>query len=338
MSTQIPKTIKAIQVDKVGGPEVNVLREIPTPVPKENEVLIKVQWRRDITVLTHFVSLDFRSGLYPVQHPYTVGQDAVGTLVQAPEGYPIKVGSRVFTTAGSAFAEYLVASRDRVAALPEDIDPKDGVSMATQGLTALYLLKESYPVKKGDWILNRAAAGGVGLILTQIAKYLGVNVIGTVSSQSKVETVKQSGADHVLLSSDSSESNVKKILELTGGQGVHAVYDGVGKDTWEEDFDVVRRKGTIVTYGNASGAVPPFPATKLSPKALKVTRPTLFAVVKTQEEWDEYTSELIDITKKAKIHYAVHKEYGYSAEDVIQAQKDIQGRGTTGKLLIKISE
>ncbi|WWC61368.1 uncharacterized protein I303_103949 [Kwoniella dejecticola CBS 10117] len=333
MSTQIPKTIKAIQVDKVGGPEVNVLREIPTPVPKDNEVLIKVQWSG-----VNYIDNYFRSGLYPAKFPYTVGQDAVGTLVSAPRGFAIKEGTRVFTTAGNAFAEYLVAPTDRVAVLPDEIDAKDGVSIATQGLTALYLLKESYAVKKGDWVLNRSAAGGVGLILTQIAKYLGVNVIATVSSAEKAEIAKKSGADHVLLSTDPSETNVKKILELTGGEGVHAAYDGVGKDTFEENFEVVRRKGTIVTYGNASGAVPPFPVLKLSSKALKVTRPTLFAIVKTQAEWDEYTSELIDITKKAKINYAVHKVYGFTAEDVAQAQKDIQGRGTAGKLLIKVSE
>ncbi|WWC69660.1 uncharacterized protein I206_103603 [Kwoniella pini CBS 10737] len=333
MSTQIPKTIKAIQVDKVGGPEVNVLREIPTPVPKDNEVLIKVQWTG-----VNFIDNYFRTGLYPAKFPYTVGQDAVGTLVSAPEGYHIKTGTRVFTTAPNSFAEYLVAPVERVAILPDDIPAEDGVSIGVQGLTALYLLKESYAVKKGDWILNRSAAGGVGLILTQIAKYLGVNVIATVSSKEKAEIAKKSGADHVLLSTDSSETNVKKILELTGGEGVHVSYDGVGKDTFDENFEIVRRKGTIVTYGNASGAAPPFPVSKLTPKALKITRPSLPAVVKTQEEWDEYTSELIDITKKAKINYAVHKVYGFSAEEVAQAQKDIQGRGTTGKLLIKISE
>ncbi|WRT66914.1 uncharacterized protein IL334_003879 [Kwoniella shivajii] len=331
MSTQIPKTIKAIQVDKAGGPEVNVLREIPTPSPGENEVLIKVQWTG-----VNYIDNYFRTGLYPVTYPYTVGSDAVGTLISAPKDYPIKEGSKVFTTAGKAFAEYLVAPTDRVAVLPDDIDPKDGVSLGVQGLTALYLLKESYQVKKGDWVLIRAAAGGVGLIFIQIAKYLGVNVIGTVSSESKAELVKKNGADHVLLSTDSSESNIKKILDITGGEGVHAVYDGVGKDTWDENFEIIRRKGTIVTFGNASGPPPAFSPLKLSAKALKVTRPTLHAVVKTQEEWDEYTSELIDISKKGNINYAVHKVYDFTAEDVAQAQRDISGRGTTGKLLIKI--
>lgn len=138
--------------------------------------------------------------------------------------------------------------------MPEGVDPKDGVSWSTVGLTALALAKESYPVKKGDWVLIRAAAGGVGLVLTQIVKYLGGHVIGTVSSQDKAELVKSYGADLVLLSTDPSEDNVKKILEVTNG-GVHGVYDGVGKDTWEEDFLVVRRKGTIVTFGNASVSV-----------------------------------------------------------------------------------
>ncbi|WWC85262.1 uncharacterized protein L201_000124 [Kwoniella dendrophila CBS 6074] len=337
MSTEIPKTIKAIQVDKAGGPEVNVLREIPTPVPKDDELLIKVEWTG-----VNYIDNYFRSGLYPKQFPYTVGQDAVGIVVTLPKNtstssVKINIGDKVWTTAGNSFAEYLVAPRDRIALLPKEIDSKDGVSLATQGLTALYLLKESYPAKKGDWVLVRSAAGGVGLILTQIAKHFSVNVIATVSSESKVELVKQNGADHVLLSSDSSESNIKKILELTGGEGVHGVYDGVGKDTWEENFEIVRRKGTIVTYGNASGPVPEFSPLRLSAKALKVTRPTLFAIVKTQQEWDEYTSELVEITKKANIKYAVHKIYNFTAEDVAQAQRDISSRGTTGKLLIKVS-
>lgn len=201
------------------------------------------------------IVLDFRSGLYPKEFPYTVGQDAVGTLVQGPSSsdirFDIPLGTTVFTPAGSSFAEYLVAPASRVGVIPEGVDHKDGVSWSTVGLTALALAKESYPVKKGDWVLIRAAAGGVGLVLTQIVKYLGGHVIGTVSSQDKAELVKSYGADLVLLSTNPSEDNVQKILEVTNG-GVHGVYDGVGKDTWEEDFQVVRRKGTIVTFGNAS--------------------------------------------------------------------------------------
>ncbi|WVQ98535.1 hypothetical protein IAU59_005661 [Kwoniella sp. CBS 9459] len=342
---QIPKTMKAIQADKTGGPEVNVLREIPVPQPKDNEVLIKVQWAG-----VNYIDIYFRTGLYPKpSYPYTIGQDAVGTIVSLPPSYSsssssspnLKVGQKVYTTSSNAFAEYLVTPVDRVAVLPDDLKPedaKDGVSMATQGLTALYLVKESYPIRKGDWVLIRAAAGGVGLILTQLAKHFGANVIGTVSSSQKAEIVKQNGVDHVLLTTDSSETNVKKVLELTGGEGVHAVYDSVGKDTWDEDFEVIRRKGTVVSYGNASGAVPAFTLAKIVPKAAKITRPTLPAIVKTQEEWTEYTDELTDLTRKGVTKYAVHKVYDFSEEGVRQAQVDIEGRGTSGKLLIHVSD
>ncbi|WVF72401.1 hypothetical protein IAT40_007216 [Kwoniella sp. CBS 6097] len=339
---QIPKTMKAIQADKTGGPEVNVLREIDVPKPKDNEVLIKVQWTG-----VNFIDIYFRTGLYPKpSYPYTIGQDVVGTIVSLPSSAAssnpkLKVGQKVYTTSGAAFAEYLVAPVDRVAVLPDDLKPedaKDGVSMATQGLTALYLVKESYAIRKGDWVLIRAAAGGVGLILTQIAKHLGANVIGTVSSSEKAEIVKQNGVDHVLLTTSSSEDNVKKVLELTGGEGVHGVYDSVGKDTWDEDMEVVRRKGTVVSYGNASGAVPAFTLAKITPKAIKITRPTLHAIVKTQEEWTEYTDELTDLSRKGVTKYAVHKVYEFSEEGVRQAQIDIEGRGTSGKLLIRVSE
>ncbi|OCF35311.1 NADPH2:quinone reductase [Kwoniella heveanensis BCC8398] len=360
---QIPKTMKAIQADKTGGPEVNVLREIPVPQPKDNEVLIKVQWTG-----VNYIDIYFRTGLYPKpSYPYTIGQDAVGTIVSLPPASSsssnpsLKIGQKVYTTAGNAFAEYLVAPVDRVAVLPDDLKPedaKDGVSMATQGLTALYLVKESYAIRKGDWVLVRAAAGGVGLILTQVtfgssfnnaslhqdrfglrlAKHLGANVIGTVSSSQKAEIVTQNGVDHVLLTTAPSEENVKKVLELTGGQGVHAVYDSVGKDTWDEDFEVVRRKGTVVSYGNASGAVPAFTLAKLTPKAVKITRPTLFAIVNTQQEWTEYTDELTDLTRNGVTKYAVHKVYDFTEEGVRQAQVDIEGRGTSGKLLIHVSD
>ncbi|WWD15729.1 hypothetical protein CI109_100151 [Kwoniella shandongensis] len=329
---QVPKTMKAIQVDKPGGPEVNVLREIPVPTPKEDEVLVKVQWTG-----VNYIDNYFRQGLYPKEFPYTVGGDAVGTLVSTPSNSKYKAGQRIFTTAGSSFAEYLVAPTSRIAVLPDDIDARDGVSMGTQALTALYLLKESYEVKKGDWILVRAAAGGVGLILIQIAKYLGVNVIGTVSTPDKAELAKQYGADHVVLTTTPSADNVAEINKLSGG-GVHAVYDGVGKDTWEENFELIRRKGTIVTYGNASGPVPSFAPLKLSPKSLKVTRPSLFSVISTAEEYEWYTTELVKIVRDGKIKFAVHKEYELTAEDVAQAQKDIASRGTTGKLLVHVSD
>ncbi|TYJ52558.1 hypothetical protein B9479_006848 [Cryptococcus floricola] len=334
-STDIPKTQKAIQVDEVGGPEVNILRDIPVPTPKAHEVLIKVQW----TGLNYF-DIYQRTGVYNREKPYTAGFDVVGTLLTTPSGFPgftIPVGSTVFSPSGSAWAEYVAVPASHVALLPKGIDKRDGVSLNVVGLTALTLARECYAVKKGDWVLVRAAAGGVGLVLTQIVKYLGGHVIGTVSTPEKAEVVKKYGADLVLLSTDPAEENVKKILEASGG-GVHVSYDGVGAATWDENFEVVRRKGTIVSYGNASGTPPDLAINRLMPKILKLVRPTLPSMIATPEEFKQYADELVDITQKAPLKFEVHKEYPFTAEGIIQAEKDIAGRGTTGKLLIHVSD
>ncbi|GFZ46360.1 hypothetical protein JCM24511_04607 [Saitozyma sp. JCM 24511] len=340
MSTQIPKTMKAVQVPKTGGPEVLTLAEIPVPTPKDHEVLIKVNWTG-----TNYIDTYQRSGLYPKPLPFTAGQDAVGTLVSLPKVSmahtslpPLQIGQHVLTCQGSAFAEYMVAPWWQVAPIPDGIDLKEGVAMTTTLFTAMYLIRESYEVKKGDWILVRAAAGGVGLLLCQLGKYFGANVIGTVSTPEKAALAKSNGADHILLTSSPSSENVSTILSLTGGKGVHAVYDGVGKDTWEEDFEVVRPKATIVTFGNASGPVPPFAPLKLSPKALKVTRPTLGPFIAEPEDFARYAKEIFDIVQKGGLKFSIHKVYPFSAEGVAQSQMDIASRTTTGKLLIHVSD
>ncbi|WVQ78262.1 hypothetical protein IAT38_000346 [Cryptococcus sp. DSM 104549] len=308
MSTQVPKTQKAIQVDKPGGPEVIVARDIPVSTPKDDEVLIKIQWAG-----VNFSDTYFRAGKYP-----------------KPSPTPLAPMSPSFT-------EYIVAPASRVAALPEGVDKKDGVSWATLGTTSLMLIKEGYRPQKGDWVLIRAAAGGIGLVLTQIVKHLGGRVIGTVSSPEKAELVKQVGAELVLLTTDDAQENAKKIVETTGG-GVHVVYDGVGKDTWEENFEVVRRKGTIVTFGASSGMTPEFSAFKLFTKSLKIAGLSCFSSIATPEEFKEYTDELAEIVQKGDIKFAVHKVYELTAEDVAQAQIDIARRGTTGKLLVHVSD
>ncbi|CAD6585675.1 MAG: hypothetical protein TREMPRED_004209 [Tremellales sp. Tagirdzhanova-0007] len=328
----------SIHVNKIGGPEVNEMVEVPVPIVKDDEVLIKVEWTG-----VNFIDNYIRSGLYPRPLPYTVGQDAVGTVVKLPSepmvstSLPaLRLGQKVFTSAPASFAEYVVALWWRVAPIPEGVEERDGVMLATIGLTAMTLVKESYEVKKGDWVLVRAAAGGVGLVLCQFCKHFGANVIATTSSADKAEVAKSHGADHVLLSTDSSEDNLKKIMELTG-DGVRVVYDGVGKDTWEESFEVVRRLGTIVTFGNASGAVPPFAPLKLMPKCLKVTRPSLNPFIATPDEFAWYANQVIDVVKAGAVKFVVHKVYEFTAEDVAQAQRDITSRGTTGKLLIRVS-
>ncbi|EIW70223.1 hypothetical protein TREMEDRAFT_38859 [Tremella mesenterica DSM 1558] len=339
----IPKSMKAIRVEKTGGPEVNVLEEIPVPIPGKGEGLVKVLWTG-----TNFIDNYFRSGLYPRPLPYTPGQDIVGILLSLPEDYVptdssdlprLEIGQKILApVAGSgSFAEYATCPISKIAPLPNDIPGPDGIAASTTAFTALALVTESYEVKKGDWVLVRAASGGVGLVLCQLCAHLGANVLGTVSSPAKADLAKQNGAQHVLFTTDSSEENVKRVLELSGG-GVHVVYDGVGKDTFEEDFEVVRPKATIVTFGNASGAVPPFSPLKLGPKALKLTRPTMNPFISTQEDFTRYASKIFDLIKQGGLKFTIHKIYDFSPEGVSQSQIDIASRGTVGKLVIKVAD
>lgn len=262
----------------------------------------------------------------------------VGTVASEPSPNPngLKVGERVWAPAGASFAEYTTANVNQVVPMPEGVDPKDGVSMCTVALTAVTLVREAYAVKKGDWVLVRAAAGGVGLVLVQLCKHLGANVIATVSTDEKAKLAKENGADHVFLSSAPSEESVKKINDLSSG-GVNVVYDGVGKDTWDEDFEITRVGGTIVTFGNASGPVPAFSPLKLSPKCLKVTRPTLFPFIARPEDFKRHAEEVSKLAKDGVLKFKVHKVYPFTEEGVRQTQIDISGRGTTGKLLIHVS-
>jgi NADPH2:quinone reductase len=253
--------------------------------------------------------------------PFTLGGGFVGTVVTLPASLPpatgslpqLALGQTVLTNAAGAFAEYAVAPAHQVAALPEDVDPKDGVHMTIPAFTAMYLVKESYAVQKGDWVLVRAAAGGVGLLLCQVScsactdlswltvqlvKHYGGRVIGTVSTEAKAKEAKAAGAEHVLLTTASSADNIAAIRDITAGKGVQVVYDGVGKDTWEENFEVVRKKGSIITYGNASGAVPAFEPLKLMAKCLKVSRPTLAVFIEEPEDFARYARWIFDAVKE----------------------------------------
>lgn len=207
------------------------------------------------------------TGLYPLKLPFILGNEPAGQIASLPSSYSgnLKVGDSVASySTGGAFAEYTIAPTSKTLKLPSGVDTKQGATAILQGLTALTLLREAHPVKKDDWILVHAAAGGVGLLTCQIAKHLGCNVIGTTSSQEKADLAKQNGADHII--NYTKENLVDRVLELTNGNGVVASFDGIGKDTWEDNFKLVARKGTIVTFGNASGAVEPFAPLKLAPK------------------------------------------------------------------------
>jgi len=203
-----------------------------------------------------------------------------------------------------------------------------------QGFTALSFIEEAYTVKKGDTILVHTVAGGLGLLFTQLIKARGATVIGTTSTKVKAELAKANGADHVILYKD--EDTVQRVLELTNGVGVDAVFDGVGKDTFDSNFKMLKRKGTLVSVGNASGAVPPFAPIRLAEKNIKLLRPLISNYTTTPEELYHYSTELFTLISDGALNIRVQQDYPFTAEGAIQAQKDLTAGKTTGKLLIKV--
>jgi NADPH2:quinone reductase len=255
----IPSTQKAIVVEKAGGPEVLEVRsDHPVPTPKEGQLLVKNQ-----ICGINYIDTYFRTGLYPSEKPEVLGREAVGTVVALGPGenpYNFQVGDRVAWMATTGYAEYSAVPQVKTVKVPKELSDEDVMASFLSGLTVLSFVKETYPVQKGDWVLLHAAAGGAGFLMTQILKSIGATVIGTAGGPEKVKLVKSLGADYVIdYRSEEGKDWVKKVKEITNGRGVDVVYDSVGKDTWEGSLEAVKRKGTIVWFGNASGPVPPLP-------------------------------------------------------------------------------
>lgn len=282
----------------------------------------------------------FRSGLYPAPHfPYTLGREGGGTIVAVGSGSvpaSLKPDTKVAYLAQAAYAEYTAVSSVHTIALPSGVDTRTGAAALLQGLTAITLIRDAHFVKKGDWILVHAAAGGMGLWLCQLLRAVGANVIGTASSEAKRALATQAGATHVLpyaaeLGGD--DAFVAKVKELSGGAGCIAVFDGVGASTFDVSLACVARKGTLASFGNASGAVPPFSIARLSANNVKLLRTTLFNYIATREEFEPAASELLNLCAQGKIDVKVHEVY--PLQEAARAQTDLQSRGTTGKLLLK---
>ncbi|CZS88852.1 related to NADPH2:quinone reductase [Rhynchosporium graminicola] len=331
MATSIPKTMKGVLIEKTGGVEVLQYKtDLPVPTPQAGEVLVKNDF-----IGVNYIDTYFRTGLYPAPKPEILGREAEGTIVAVgPSGdlLNLKVGDRVVWLGTSAYAEYTCAPADKTHVLPSALEPGVAAASILQGLTALTLIREAHEVKKGDWVLVHAAAGGVGLWLCQLLKSVGAKVIGTASTSEKIELAKKNGAEFMINYKE--ESNlVEKVKEITGGDGVAVVFDSTGKDQFENDLQVVARKGTVVSYGNSSGAVPPFAISKLAGKSIKVLRPTLFNYIYTREEFERYTAELFDYVLKDKLNVRVHETYPLA--EIARAHTDLEGRKTTGKLLLK---
>ncbi|KAI9774009.1 MAG: NADPH:quinone reductase [Geoglossum umbratile] len=327
--TTVPRTMKGVVVEKTGGVEVLEFRtDIPVPEPGEGEILVKNEY-----IGVNYIDTYFRTGLYASPKPEILGREACGHIASTGPNVPplFAPGTRIAFLATGTYAEYTSAPYAKAVPVPAGLSSDLAAAVLLQGLTALTLIRESHPVKHGDFVLVHAAAGGMGLWLCQLLKWVGARTIGTASTVAKGELAKENGAEWVV--DYSRESVVERVREITGGDGVVAVFDGVGKDTFEGDLEVVARKGTVVSFGNASGPVPPFTIARLSAKNVKLVRPMLYSYIHTREEFDHYASELLRFVEQEKPNINIHKVY--PLQDVARAHTDLESRKTTGKLLLK---
>jgi NADPH:quinone reductase len=320
--------MKAIQVPKTGGVEVLTYLDLPTPKPKPNEALVKIA-----AAGVNYIDVYFREGRYPVTPPFIIGQEGSGAVSElGSEVKDFKVGDRVaYTGITGAYAEYQAIPADRLVRVPTGINDHQAAAAMLQGMTAQYLTHSTYALKKGDIALVHAAAGGVGLLLVQMSKNLGARVIATVSTEEKAKLAREAGADDVIFyTTQDFEAETKR---LTDGKGVHVVYDGVGKTTFDQDLNVLRPRGYLVLFGASSGAVPPLDLGKLATKgSLFVTRPTLFHHMATHEELQQRAGDVLSMILSGRLKLRV--EYLYPLKDAQQAHRDLEGRKTTGKLLM----
>src|SRR5436305_2017589 len=318
--------MKAVQVREHGGPEVLTVTEVQQPEPGPGQVLIEVA-----AAGVNFMDVYHGTGLYPQKLPLVPGGEGAGRVVAVGSGVdPELVGRRVVTSSlASGYAEYALAPADRVVPVPEALSDEVAAAVFLQGLTAHYLTHDCYPVQAGDTVLVHAAAGGVGLLLTQLATKLGARVIGTVSTPEKEKLARAAGAAYVL----GYDNIAEEVRALTDGAGVPAVYDGVGQATFEASLASLRPRGILVLYGQSSGPVPPFDLGRLSTLgSLSITRPTLAHFVTTPEELSRRASVVFG--RAADGTLTVHIAGRYPLAEAGRAHEDLQARRTTGKLLL----
>jgi len=318
----------AMRIHEQGGPEKLRWEEVQVGEPGPGQVRV-----RNAAVGLNFVDTYQRSGLYPMPLPFTLGSEGAGVVeAVGPKVQDLKVGDRVaYAGPIGAYAEVLLRPADRLVKIPAGVDDRAAAAMMLKGLTAQYLIRRTYRVKKGDTILMHAAAGGVGQILCQWAKALGAIVIGTVGSDEKAVLAKKAGCKHVIVTSR--ENFVERVKAITKGKGVPVVYDGVGKDTFMGSLDCLSPLGLMVSFGNASGAVPPFNAGILSQKgSLFLTRPTLATYTASREDLVKAARELFAVVKSGKVK--IHVNQTYPLREAAQAQSNLESRKTTGSTVL----
>lgn len=321
--------MQAIQVSQVGGPEVLTSVDLPVPSPKPNEALINIK-----AAGINFIDVYIREGRYQTPLPFISGQEAAGVVTEVgSEVTTLQPGDRVaYTSVLGSYAEYAAVPASRLVKIPDEIDFEQAAAAMLQGMTAHYLLYSSYPLKKNETALIHAAAGGVGLLLVQMAKKMGARVIATAGTPEKAQLARDAGADECIVYTEADfETETRR---LTDGAGVHVVYDGVGKATFDKDLEVLRPRGYLVLFGGSSGAVPPFDLIKLSQKgSLFITRPTLAHYTVTREELEWRANDVLQSIADGDLKLRIHKVYPLA--EAAQAHRDLEGRKTTGKLLLK---
>jgi NADPH:quinone reductase len=320
--------MKAIQIHQTGGPEALELVDLPTPRPGPGQVLIRVK-----AIGVNFIEIYFRKGTYKAALPFIPGSEAAGAIQELGPGVSgFAIGDAVVSTnVLGSYAEYALVPADRLVRVPAGLAMEQAAAAMLQGMTAHYLARSVYPLKAGDTALVHAGAGGVGLLLTQIAARLGARVISTVSTEAKAELSRQAGASNVILYDEQDfEEEVKR---LTGGRGVDVVYDSVGKTTFDKSLNCLRPRGMLALFGGSSGPVPPFDLIELSSKgALFLTRPTLAYYTATREELEWRSGEILSWVAEGALK--LRTEHTYPLSQAAQAQTDMESRKTTGKLLL----
>jgi NADPH2:quinone reductase len=321
--------VMAIRVYETGAPEVMRWERVVVGRPGQGEVRL-----RQTAVGVNYIDTYQRSGLYPLPLPTGLGSEATGVVENVGPGVDeFKIGDRVAYAIGppGAYAQERLYPARLLVPLPRDVDDRTAAAMMLKGMTAQYLLRRTNRVEAGDTILVHAAAGGVGLIVCQWAKHLGATVIGVVSSAEKAALARAHGCDHAIITTRSDFS--ARVKEITGGRGVRVVYDSVGKDTWNGSLDCLQPLGLMVSYGNASGPVPPFALSTLAAKgSLFVTRPTLTAYTATRAELLATAHELFEIVRSGAVKIEIHQSYPLA--EAVQAHRDLEGRKTVGSSVL----
>src|SRR5262245_4369453 len=324
----MPKT-HAIRIERTGGPEQMKWVEVDLPAPGKGEVQLK-----NLACGLNFIDTYHRTGLYPVQLPAGLGLEASAIVEAVGEGVSgFKVGDRVAHGTGpaGAYAERRNFPAEKLFRVPDSIDDRTAAAMMLQGMTVEYLIHRTYPVQKGDWVLLHAAAGGVGSIASQWLNRLGAQIIGTAGSPEKLALAKEQGCHHVI--NYRTEDWVKRVKEITGGQGCAVVYDGVGKDVFMQSLDCLRPRGYMVTFGNASGPSPDLSPLILSQKgSLFLTRPTLMAYTASRADLELSAGRVIDAIAKGWVKMKVGQTY--PLKDATQAHLDLEARKTTGSTVL----